>query len=265
MGWIRKTIRRVGKEINRTVEKVGDVFGSKSLGVLGTIGLSMLMPWTISTVFNGLTDPSGWFAQTAINLGKDESIARKTAGYLMTGIHKGATSVQNGYNIAKSFVTDKVNQGLDWVKGQEKQPKDFIIKDSPLDEDIVDFSVDTDTNIADEIVDNTYSDNKESKSFLGKTKDLIEDQSRKLLDDQLDLKSSTRNSYTSGDLGNGKTFNFIANRTPAQRASNLKLVNEGFYYGNYDYMDSVKNSSFGQSEYYDFFKELEDDIILTGK
>jgi hypothetical protein len=263
MGWIRKTIRKVGRELGRTVEKIGDIFGSKSLGVLGTIGLSMMMPWTVSTVFNGLTDPSGWFAKTALDLGKDESIARKTAGYLMSGIHKGATSVQNGYNIAKSFVTDKVNEGLDYIDKQEKKPKDFIIKNSPLDEEIVDLSVDTKTNVADEILTNTYSDNRESKGILDKTKDFIQDQSKKLLDKQIDIKSPTRNAYTSGDLGNGKGFNFVANRTPLQRANNLKLNNEGFYYGNFNYMDDIKNSSFGQSEYYDFFKEIETDRTLS--
>ena len=179
----------------------------------------------------------------------------------MSGIHKGATSVQNGYNIAKSFVTDKVNEGLDYVDKQEKKPEDFII-DSPLDEEIVDLSVDTETNVADEILTNTYSDNKESKGILNRTKNFIEDKSKKLLDKQINLESPTRNAYTSGDLGNGKGFNFVANRTPLQRANNLKLNNEGFYYGNFDYMDDIKNSSFGQSEYYDFFKEIETDRTL---
>ena len=96
-----------------------------------------------------------------------------------------------------------------------------------LDEEIVDLSVDTKTNVADEILTNTYSDNRESKGILDKTKDFIQDQSKKLLDKQIDIKSPTRNAYTSGDLGNGKGFNFVANRTPLQRANNLKLNNEG--------------------------------------
>jgi hypothetical protein len=265
MGWIRKTIRKVGSELGRAVENVGNIFGSKSLGILGTIGLSILMPWTVSTVFNGLTNPSGWFAKTALSLGQDEGLARKTAGYIMTGIHNGATATQQGYTIAKSFLTDKVSEGLDWISGQEKKPKDFIIKDSPLNEEITIPSVDTKTDVAKEILSNTYSDNRESKGILNRTKKYVQEKSKSLIANQLDITDTTRNATTAGDLGDGLGYNFVAHRKAPARANelNLKLANSGFYYGNNNYVEDIKNSSFGQSEYYNFFKEIKTDRTLS--
>ena len=139
MGWLRKTARRVGREMRRAVTNVSELMGKiakpfegMSFGILGTVALSIMMPWSVGTIFNGLVSPTGWFAKTAGSLVADKSLAQKAVGYLMTGIHKGATNIRNGYLHAKNFITDKVNQGVEWLQNNVKEKGVDKVNEFPL-------------------------------------------------------------------------------------------------------------------------------------
>ena len=258
MGWLRKTARRVGREMRRAVTNVGKLMGEiakplkgMTFAILGTVALSMIMPWTISSVFNGLTSPTGWFARTAGSLGADKSLAQRAVGYLMTGIHKGATSLRNGYNTAKTFITDKIHEGLDWLSDKKTKFKNFNIEE-PLDETIPDYSdVVEEEYIAKDIL-------KEPESLLRENlQDYILDKADKHLDF-----TRTANMDAYDDLGKTigyQGFDFIRNRAPTGRASDLdlKLKDTGFYYGGPSYMADIENSTFGRSAYYKHFDEVD--------
>ena len=58
------------------------------------------MPWSVGPMFKGITSPEGWLSQTAQGLVQDESLVKKAVGFVMSGIHKGASLTEQGLGYA---------------------------------------------------------------------------------------------------------------------------------------------------------------------
>ena len=118
---IGRGIRNVTRGISKTLGLIAKPFAE--LGIVGTLALGIMMPWSMGTLFKGITSPEGWLAKSASTLVKDESLVKKALGFVMTGVHKGAALTQQGLGTAKSFITDKLSQGSKWLSGQVEEKK----------------------------------------------------------------------------------------------------------------------------------------------
>ena len=116
---IGRGIRNVTRGISKTLGLIAKPFAE--LGIVGTLALGIMMPWSMGTLFKGITSPEGWLAKSASTLVKDESLVKKALGFVMTGVHKGAALTQQGLGTAKSFITDKLSQGAKWLTGQVEE------------------------------------------------------------------------------------------------------------------------------------------------
>jgi hypothetical protein len=135
---IGRGIRNVTRGISKTLGLIAKPFAE--LGIVGTLALGIMMPWSMGTLFKGFTSPEGWLAKSAKALVNDDSLVKKALGFVMTGVHKGAALTQQGLGTAKSFITDKLSQGSKWLSGQveEKgieQVTNFQVEDLNLDYD----------------------------------------------------------------------------------------------------------------------------------
>jgi len=110
---IGRGIRNVGRGIRGTLGLIAKPF--KKLGIVGTIALGIMMPWSVGPMFKGITSPEGWLSQTAQGLVQDESLVKKAVGFVMSGIHKGASLTEQGLGYAKNFITDKIREGNEWL------------------------------------------------------------------------------------------------------------------------------------------------------
>ena len=102
MGFLRKTIKKIGKGIKKLGKKFMKAYGK--LGFLGQMAFMMFMP----QFAGGIMGKLGTYAKTGT------SLLHKAAG----AIHAGATAVGNVYNT----VTDAISNGFDragnFVKGE---------------------------------------------------------------------------------------------------------------------------------------------------
>ena len=97
MGFLRKTIKKIGKAIKKVVKKVGKAFGK--LGIVGQLGLMLFMPqFGLSNIWGRL----GSFAQ------KGSSLLHKAVGH----IYNAGNAVGNVYKT----VTDAIGNGFDRAK-----------------------------------------------------------------------------------------------------------------------------------------------------
>jgi hypothetical protein len=129
---IGRGIRNVGRGIRGTLGLIAKPF--KKLGIVGTIALGVMMPWSVGPMFKGITSTEGWLAQTARGLVQDESLVKKAVGFVMSGVHKGAALTQQGLSYAKNFITDKIQEGNEWLDKDIKKNGVERATDFPVDD-----------------------------------------------------------------------------------------------------------------------------------
>jgi hypothetical protein len=115
---IGKGIKKIGKGLKKIMAKIAKPFAK--LGIVGQIALGFLMPWAAGAIWTGLTGTTFSLASmgtVAGNLTASSNIFAKAAGYVMKGVHWGATKVQNAYQ----YVTDKISSGIDTLTGRAKE------------------------------------------------------------------------------------------------------------------------------------------------
>tara|TARA_Y100001938_G_scaffold145333_1_gene221733 strand:+ start:481 stop:1311 length:831 start_codon:yes stop_codon:yes gene_type:complete len=110
---IGKGIKKIGKGLKKVMGKIMKPFAK--LGIVGQIGLGMLMPWAIGSIFSGLTSTA--FANFAGNLVSNGNLFGKMAGRLMQGVHWGATKIKGAY----SSVTEAISGGFETVTNKAKE------------------------------------------------------------------------------------------------------------------------------------------------
>ena len=110
---IGKGIKKIGKGLKKVMGKIMKPFSK--LGIVGQIGLGMLMPWAIGSIFSGLTSTA--FANFAGNLVSNGNLFSKMAGRLMQGVHWGATKIKGAY----SSVTEAISGGFETVTNKAKE------------------------------------------------------------------------------------------------------------------------------------------------
>tara|TARA_R100001460_G_scaffold50134_1_gene88461 strand:+ start:2188 stop:2967 length:780 start_codon:yes stop_codon:yes gene_type:complete len=177
MGFLRKTIKKIGKGIKKIGKGLKKVMGKimkpfAKLGIVGQIGLGMLMPWAIGGIFSGLT--SSTFANFAGNLVSNGNLFGKMAGRLMQGVHWGATKIKGAY----SSVTEAISNGFETVTNKAKEMFGINADASNiLTQDKTTVSPVTEEVIKEEVVDKTFGE-----ELLTKTKDAVLDIPSKLVD-----------------------------------------------------------------------------------
>ena len=107
MGFLRKTVKKIGKAIKKVVKKVGKAFGK--LGIVGQIGMMFLMPH-LGAMWGNI---GSWAAQGS-------NILQKAVGV----IHKAGTAIGNTYKT----VTEAINNGFDRAKNFMKG-EGFVLSD----------------------------------------------------------------------------------------------------------------------------------------
>jgi len=95
MGFLRKTVKKIGKAIKKVVKKVGKAFGK--LGIVGQIGMMFLMPH-LGAMWGNI---GTWAA-------KGSTVLQRAVGV----IHRAGTAVGNAYKT----VTEAIGNGFDRTK-----------------------------------------------------------------------------------------------------------------------------------------------------
>ena len=259
---IGRGIRNVTRGISKTLGLIAKPFAE--LGIVGTLALGIMMPWSMGTLFKGITSPEGWLAKSASTLVKDESLVKKALGFVMTGVHKGAALTQQGLGTAKSFITDKLSQGSKWLAGQVEEKKitheNFPVESLDLNYDAEYYDAEQ------ELYESGFNSNLKENSIekQASTKvspvreSILASAPKKLYNKFIEGaesgvkdfgynifggkgNSTRQNMDQPDDLGNTygytKPYDFINNRTsvPLSNAS-FNLQTMGGTYGGYDYM-----------------------------
>ena len=101
MGFLRKTVKKIGKAIKKVVKKVGKAFGK--LGIVGQLGLMMFMPqFGLSNIWGRIgswaTKPGGNFLQKAVG-------HIYNAGNAVGKVYKTVTdAIGNGFDRATNLI-----------------------------------------------------------------------------------------------------------------------------------------------------------------
>ena len=112
MGFLRKTVKKIGKAIKKVVKKVGSAFGK--LGVVGQIGLMMFMPQLAGTLWGKL----GSFATKGTSLFHKAVGAVYNAGSAIGNVYKTVTqAISNGFDRASNFLKGEGFTLTDTSKG----------------------------------------------------------------------------------------------------------------------------------------------------
>lgn len=107
MGFLRKTVKKIGKAIKKVVKKVGKAFGK--LGIVGQIGMMFLMPH-LGAMWGNI---GTWAA-------KGSTVLQRAVGV----IHRAGTAVGNAYKT----VTEAIGNGFDRTKNFMKG-EGFVLSD----------------------------------------------------------------------------------------------------------------------------------------
>jgi len=271
---LKGVVRSIGRGIRNVRDGVSGILGLiakpfAELGIVGTLALGVMMPWSMGTLFKGFTSPEGWLAKSAKALVDDDNLVKKALGFVMTGVHKGAALTEQGLGTAKSFITDKLSQGAKWLTGQveEKgieQVDNFKVEDLNLNYDAEQelwekgLTENTSVSIPD-LTDEKDSIEKQARTKVSPVrKSILSEVPKRLYNKFMQGAESgvkefgynilggkgSNNVGTMNepdDLGNTygytKPYDFINNRTsvPLSDAS-FNLQTMGGTYGGYDYM-----------------------------
>ena len=259
---IGRGIRNVTRGISKTLGLIAKPFAE--LGIVGTLALGIMMPWSMGTLFKGITSPEGWLAKSASTLVKDESLVKKALGFVMTGVHKGAALTQQGLGTAKSFITDKLSQGSKWLSGQVEEKGIGQVNNFPVDSLDVNYDAeyyDAEQELYESGLNSNLTENsieKQASTKVSPRESILASAPKKLYNKFIEGaesgvkdfgynifggkgNSTRQNMDQPDDLGNTygytKPYDFINNRTsvPLSNASfNLQAM--GGTYGGYDYM-----------------------------
>jgi len=101
MGFLRKTVKKIGKAIKKVVKKVGKAFGK--LGIVGQIGMMFLMPH-LGAMWSNI---GSWAAQGS-------NILQKAVGV----IHKAGTAIGNTYKTVTEAIGNGFDRAKNFMKGE---------------------------------------------------------------------------------------------------------------------------------------------------
>jgi len=101
MGFLRKTVKKIGRGIKKVVKKIGKAFGK--LGIVGQIGLMFLMPHLGSM----------WG-----NIGSWASNGSGLLRQAVKVIHNAGTAVGNAYQTVTQAISNGFDRTLNFMKGE---------------------------------------------------------------------------------------------------------------------------------------------------
>ena len=100
MGFLRKTVKKIGKAIKKVVKKVGKAFGK--LGIVGQIGMMFLMPH-LGAMWGNI---GSWAAQGS-------NMLQRAVGV----IHRAGTAVGNAYQTVTQAISNGFDRAKNFMKG----------------------------------------------------------------------------------------------------------------------------------------------------
>ncbi len=247
MGFLRKTVKKIGKAIKKVVKKVGKAFGK--LGIVGQLGLMMFMPqFGLSNIWGRL----GSFAKTGSSLLHKAVGHIYNAGNAVGKVYKTVTdAIGNGFDRAKNLIkgegftlTDpskalfgpqgkfnRLKDGdtlFDPVKTAEQkfvEEKGLSIDLDATDKAGIKFDVEGSKKFSDAIAKSNVD--KEKLSLLAKGKDIVSETYRQAVNKITDP-TELADSITSGALSgiSSKISMEVAGDMPVQKhvTTNLDLA-----------------------------------------
>lgn len=278
---VGKRIKKIGRGLKKIMAKIAKPFAK--LGPLGSIALGMLMPWAAGAIWSGMTGTTltlaNFGAQAATNIASD-SLFKKAIGYVMKGIHWGATKVKTAYQ----FVSDKVSTGIDTLTGKAKEvfgvnaDAGDLLADTVKNAPEIDIAqtVDFSKNIATEaaaqplgveldtakiLADSTSSEvsgkvaeKAVEKSFFEQAKDKAKEAALGAIATNVEGVLSPQDQTVVGGV-NYDTYNFLGDNNSYTKYNEQQtmLNNQGYSFGGPAYDANITTSSFGQDEYYSWF------------
>jgi len=278
---VGKRIKKIGKGLKKIMAKIAKPFAK--LGPLGSIALGMLMPWAAGAIWSGMTGTTltlaNFGAQAATNIASD-SLFKKAIGYVMKGIHWGATKVKNAYQ----FVSDKVSTGIDTLTGKAKEvfgvnaDAGDLLADTVKNAPEIDIAqtVDFSKNIATEaaaqplgveldtakiLADSTSSEvsgkvaeKAVEKSFFEQAKERVKEGALGAISTTVEGTLSPQDQTVVGGV-NYDTYNFLGDNQSYTKYNEQQtmLSNQGYSFGGPAYDANITTSGFGQDEYYSWF------------
>ena len=283
---VGKGIKKIGRGLKKIMAKIAKPFAK--LGPLGTIALGMLMPWAAGAIWQGMTGTAlnlANFGQVATGLtsAANTNLFTKAVGYVMKGIHWGATKVKTAYQ----FVSDKISSGIDTLtnKAQEvfggnadagdlladtvKNAPEIDVQMSPIEtKDMGQYFKNKAQGIdADKILTDVIDQKTTEKGFFGKAIDKAKESALGAIGTNIEEALSPQEA----NMGSGimyDTHNFLGDNVSFTKynESDLTLQNKGYSFGGPAYDANITTSSFGQDEYYNWFNSYKSDMqnFLTG-
>jgi len=278
---VGKRIKKIGKGLKKIMAKIAKPFAK--LGPLGSIALGMLMPWAAGAIWSGMTGTTltlaNFGAQAATNIASD-SLFKKAIGYVMKGIHWGATKVKTAYQ----FVSDKVSTGIDTLTGKAKEvfgvnaDAGDLVADAVKNGPEIDIAqtVDFSKNIATEaaaqplgveldtakiLADSTSSEvsgkvaeKAVEKSFFEQAKERVKEGALGAISTTVEGTLSPQDQTVVGGV-NYDTYNFLGDNQSYTKYNEQQtmLSNQGYSFGGPAYDANITTSGFGQDEYYSWF------------
>tara|TARA_R110000782_G_scaffold80643_1_gene159515 strand:- start:1400 stop:2299 length:900 start_codon:yes stop_codon:yes gene_type:complete len=278
---VGKRIKKIGKGLKKIMTKIAKPFAK--LGPLGSIALSMFIPWAAGAIWTGMTGTTltlaNFGAQAATNIASD-SLFKKAIGYVMKGVHWGATKVKTAYQ----FVTDKISTGIDTLTGKAKDVLGIEADAGDLLADAVqngpelgmNQTVDFSKNIATEAVaqplgvqldtskafvesaaseaSGKVAEKAVEKSFFEKATDKAKESIIGAVGTNLDAALAPQEKVIDGGQAY-ESYNFLGDNTSytTYNEQETALNNQGFSFGGPAYDANITTSGFGQDAYYSWF------------
>lgn len=289
---VGKGIKKIGKGLKKVMSKIAKPFAK--LGIVGQVALGFLMPWAAGAVWQGLTGTA--FSLTSMgtvagNLTASSNLFAKAAGYVMKGVHWGATKVRDAYQ----FVSDKISGGINELTGKAKETigpnadagdliKDAVDNGPEIDASIIDknlaeqarekeLGVSLDVDDATKVTSEAVNDEVIEKNLFQQAKDSFMEELSKApetLGKQVVTSAATGigDMIEQGIAGNDDMGGYASYEVPDflsldARSAYTKynevdfaLMNKGYAYGGPSYNANILNSDFGTDAYFNFFNQF---------
>ena len=270
---IGKGIKKVGRGLKKIMSKIAKPFAK--LGPLGTIALGMLMPWAAGAIWTGMTGTSltlaNFGAQAATNIASD-SLFKKAIGYVMKGIHWGATKVKNAYQ----FVSDGISSGMDKLKTKAQEVfgknadagdliKDAVDNGPEIDASIIDknlaeqarekeLGVSLDVDDATKVTSEAVNDEVIEKNLFQQAKDKVKESALGALGKNVESILNPQPAEE-GYSAAYQPYNFLQDIETYTKFNqqDLTLRQNGYTYNGPSFDAGIQGSGFGQTEYYKWF------------
>ena len=279
---IGKRIKKIGKGLKKIMAKIAKPFAK--LGPLGSIALGIFMPWAAGAIWTGMTGTTltlaNFGAQAATNIASD-SLFKKALGYVMKGVHWGATKVKTAYQ----FVSDKISTGIDTLTGKAKDVLGIqadagdLLSDAVQNGPEIDMGkpIDFTKNIATEAaaqpvgvkldtskafaesaaseVSGKVAEKAVEKSFFEKATDKAKESFIGAVGTNIDAALAPPEEYEREGGKAYETYNFLADNSSYTTYNEQQTVlgNQGFTFGGPAYDANITTSDFGKDVYYSWF------------